>query len=71
MQISLLFEIQKLLIYFVPFNQILVDRSEMSQELLPPEEIQAEQMMAAGGIFPIGQLCQKLKILVMEDIEFF
>jgi len=36
--------------------QILVDRSEMSQELLPPEEIQAEQMMAAGGIFPIDEV---------------
>ena len=39
---------------FVQLNQILVDRSEVSQELLPPEEVQAEQIMAAGGIFPIG-----------------
>ena len=34
--------------------QLLVDRSEGATDILPPEEIQAEQMLAAGGIFPIG-----------------
>ena len=34
--------------------QLLVDRSEAATDILPPEEIQAEQMLAAGGIFPIG-----------------
>lgn len=35
--------------------QLLVDRSDRAPDILPPEEIQAEQMLAAGGIFPIGK----------------
>ena len=42
--------------------QLLVDRSDRAADILPPEEIQAEQMLAAGGIFPIGK---------QQDEEFY
>ena len=32
----------------------MVDRSDGAADILPPEEIEAEEMLAAGGIFPIG-----------------
>ena len=42
--------------------QLLVDRSDRAADILPPEEIQADQMLAAGGIFPIGK---------QQDEEFY
>ena len=39
--------------------QLLVDKSDCATDILPPEEIQAEQVLAAGGIFPIGSNAKK------------
>ena len=36
--------------------QLLVERSDVVANILPPEEIQAEDLIADGGIYPIGTL---------------
>ena len=55
--------------------QLLVDKSDCATDILPPEEIQAEQMLAAGGIFPIGSDAKKqqdysLFMLVLKQYVF-
>ena len=37
--------------------QLLVERSDVVANILPPEEIQAEDLIADGGIYPIGTHC--------------
>ena len=40
--------------------QLLVERSDVVANILPPEEIQAEDLIADGGIYPIGTHCTVL-----------